>query len=107
MGNGQFGVWSNAGAQAVWGQNTVLWNALGEKGGQGELQGWQSEQNFQPGDECAVWSEEYAIWLPARVLDISEVWALVSADASETTLRTRRKQAALVAGSVVASAKKV
>ena len=62
-GNGHFGVWLDAGAKVAWGQNSLLANGLGEKGGNGHLQGWLPGVSFRRDDDCAVWSEDFGQWL--------------------------------------------
>jgi len=69
-GNGQYGVWLDAGAKVAWGQNSLLANGLGEKGGKGHLQGWLPGISFRQGDDCAVWSEDQGQWLQGRVREV-------------------------------------
>jgi len=69
--NGQYGVWADAGTRVSWGQNSIGMNALGEKGGRGDLAGWSMGIAFRPEDECSVWSEEHRAWLPGLILTLS------------------------------------
>ncbi|CAE8582143.1 unnamed protein product, partial [Polarella glacialis] len=69
--NGQYGVCADSGALLTWGQNSLSQNALGETGGRGQLEGWRSGASFRAGDECRVWVDSRASWLPGRVKSAS------------------------------------
>eukprot|EP00929_Paragymnodinium_shiwhaense_P098101 TRINITY_DN59634_c0_g1_i1.p1 TRINITY_DN59634_c0_g1~~TRINITY_DN59634_c0_g1_i1.p1 ORF type:complete len:488 (+),score=121.82 TRINITY_DN59634_c0_g1_i1:77-1465(+) len=67
-GNHQYGIWVDSAATTItWGQNSLPDNALGEKGGRGELPDWQAGVAFRVGSECLAWSEAHAAWLPGKV----------------------------------------
>jgi hypothetical protein len=54
----------------AWGQNTLAGNGLGEKGGKGNLQGWQPGISFRNEDACAAWGEDKGEWLPGRIHNV-------------------------------------
>ncbi|CAE6953002.1 unnamed protein product [Symbiodinium natans] len=68
-GNGQYGVWAEAGSKAVWGQSLCTGNRLGDRGGRGDLAGWQG-CGLAPGEKCRVWSEKKGKWIKGEVKEV-------------------------------------
>ncbi|CAE7307063.1 unnamed protein product [Symbiodinium necroappetens] len=68
--NGQYGVWAEAGTRAEWRQSLCTGNLLGDRGGRGELAGWQGS-GLAPGEECRIWSEPRGKWIRAEVREIA------------------------------------
>jgi len=81
-GNGQYGIWANAGALVAWGHNSIVSNGIGEKGGKGVLRGWLPGISFRHGDACAVWSEQHGSWLSGSVLRVTPDMVTVAVQAT-------------------------
>eukprot|EP00439_Symbiodinium_sp_Y106_P053042 s5894_g7.t1 len=64
--NGQYGVWAEAGTRAEWRRSLCTGNLLGDRGGRGELAGWQGS-GLAPHEECRIWSEPKGKWIRAEV----------------------------------------
>ncbi|CAE8720354.1 unnamed protein product, partial [Polarella glacialis] len=94
-------VCADSGALLTWGQNS-LQNALGETGGRGHLEargvyfkrGWRSGASFRAGDECRVWVDSRASWLPGdcealRWVKSASCAGLISQFVSQRTLHVK------------------
>mmetsp|Transcript_78837 Transcript_78837/g.149911 ORF Transcript_78837/g.149911 Transcript_78837/m.149911 type:complete len:396 (-) Transcript_78837:8-1195(-) len=64
--NTQNGIWVDTDARILWGPNSFSGN-MRDKGGNGALHGYTPGLHFKVGDECKVWIEAHAAWLPGVV----------------------------------------